>query len=77
MLGLYLDIPKGILDGIEADNRGDVNKMRRELVKGWMSSSLNPPCWWHLVEALRAAKMMCLAEQIITEFGKLRILLGV
>ena len=77
MLGIHLDIPQGIIDAIEEDNRGDVNKMKRELVKGWMSSSLNPPCWWHLVEALRAAEMMRVAEQIATEFGKLRIFLGV
>ena len=70
MLGLHLGIPKGILDAIEADNRTDVCKMRRELVKGWMSSSLEPPCWWHLVNALRAVTWSVLAEEITTEFGK-------
>ena len=74
MLGLHLGIPKGILDAIEADNRTDVCKMRRELVKGWMSSSLEPPCWWHLVNSLRAVRWSVLAEEIATEFGKLRIL---
>ena len=71
MLGLHLGITKGILDAIEADNRTDVCKMRRELVKGWMSSSLDPPCWWHLVNALRAVRWSVLAEEITTEFGKL------
>ena len=71
MLGLHLGIPKGILDAIEADNRNDVCKMRRELVKGWMSSSLDPPCWWHLVNGLRGAKWSVLADKIATEFGKL------
>ena len=70
MLGIHLGIPKGILDAIEADNRTDVCKMRRELVKGWMRSSLDPPCWWHLVNALRAVKWSILAEEIATEFGK-------
>ena len=70
MLGLHLGIPKGILDAIEADNRTDVCKMRRELVKGWMRSSLDPPCWWHLVNALRALRWSVLAEEIATEFGK-------
>ena len=64
-------IPKGILDAIEADNRNDVCKMRRELVKGWTSSSLDPPCWWHLVNGLRDVKWSVLAEEIVTEFGKL------
>ena len=70
MLGLHLGIPKGILDAIEADNRGDVGKMRRELVKGWMSSTLDPPCWWHLVNGLRAVKYGVLAEEIKKSFGK-------
>ena len=70
MLGLHLDIPKSILDAIEADNRGDVCKMRRELVKRWMSYSLDPPCWWHLVDALRVISSTVLAEKIATEFGK-------
>ena len=70
-LGLHLGIPKGILDAVEADNLTDICKMRRELVKGWMSSSLDPPCWWHLVSALRAVRWSVLAEEIATEFGKL------
>ena len=68
MLGLHLGIPKGILDAIEADNRTDVCKMRREVVKGWMSSSLEPPCWWHLVNGLCAVMWSVLAEKIATEF---------
>ena len=75
MLGLHLGIPKGILDAIEADNRGDVGKMRRELVKGWMSSSPDPPCWWHLVNGLCAVQYGVLAEEIATGFRKWRIYL--
>ena len=75
MLGLYLGIPKGILDAIEADNRGDVGKMRRELVMGWMSSSPDPPCWWHLINGLRDVQCGVLAEEIATGFGKWRIYL--
>ena len=44
--------------------------MRRELVKGWMSSSLDPPCWWHLINALRAVARNGLAEEITAKFGK-------
>ena len=69
MLGLHL-IPQGTLDAIEADNRTDVGKMRRELVKGWMSSSLDPPCWWHMIKALQAAECGTLADKIAKEFGK-------
>ena len=74
MLGLHLGIPKGILDAIEVENRTDVSRMRRELVNRWMSSSLDPPCWWHLVNGLRAVECGVLAEEIAREFGKLCIL---
>ena len=73
MLGLYLGIPKGILDAIEVENRNDVSRIRREVVKGWMSSSPDPPCWWHLVNGLHAARWSALAEEIATEFGKFSI----
>ena len=60
----------GILEAMEADNH-TVSKMRRELVKRWMSSSLDPPCLWHLVEALHVAKRGTLAQKIAGDFGKL------
>ena len=75
MFGLYLGIPQGILDAIEVENRTDMGKMRRELVKGWMSSSLDPPCWWHLVEALHAAECGTLADKIAKEFSKCMIMI--
>ena len=71
-LGLHLDIPRGVLDCIEAalDAHCVTDKERRQLVKGWMSSSLDPPCWWHLVEALHAAERGTLAQKIAKDFGK-------
>ena len=71
MLCLNLNIPKSTFDALESCYREDPDKMRRELVKGWMSSSLDPPCWWHLVNALRDISWTVLAEEIATEFGKL------
>ena len=71
MLGLHLGIPKGILDALESRYLAeDLEKIRREVVKGWMSSSLEPPCWWHLVNVLRAINWIVLAEKIATKFGK-------
>ena len=75
-LGLHLGLPDRILDPILdalqahylTDN--DMIKMRREVVKGWMSSSLDPPCWWHLVEALHAAERGTLAQKIAQANGK-------
>ena len=71
-LGLHLDIPRGVLDCIEAalDAHCVTDKERRQLVKGWMSSSLDPPCWWHLVEALHAAERGTLAQKIAKDHGK-------
>ena len=72
MLGLNLNIPKSTFDELESRYFAeDPEKMRSELVKGWMSSSLEPPCWWHLINGLRAIGWAVLAEEIATEFGKL------
>ena len=72
MLSLNLNIPKSTFDELESRYfTEDPEKMRRELVKGWMSSSLEPPCWLHLVNALLAISWTVLAEEIATEFGKL------
>ena len=71
MLGLHLGIPQGILDALESRYLvEDPDKMRRELVKGWMSSSMEPPCWLHLVEALHAAERGTLAQKIAKDNGK-------
>ena len=75
-LGLHLGLPDRILDplldALQAHylTDHDMCKMRREVVKGWMSSSLDPPCWWHLVEALHAAERGTLAQKITMDHGK-------
>ena len=70
-LGLELDIPRGVLDTMEVDHYGDTRRRRRELVRGWMNSSLDTPCWWHLVEALRKIDMGAIANDIEEEYSEL------
>ena len=70
-LGLHLNISVGRLDAIDKDHPTDTEKRRRELVKEWMSSSLEPPCWWQLVEALNKAGHGVLAEEIEQEHSEL------
>ena len=71
-IGLHLKIPRGILEAIEADYPYDTTRRRRrELVRGWMSSSLDPPCWWHLVKALKSIEKVALAEEVETKHSKL------
>ena len=69
-LGLHLKISEGKLDAIDKDYPTDTKKRRRELVKEWMSSSLEPPCWWHLVEALNKATHGVLAKEIEEEHSE-------
>ena len=69
-LGLELDIPQGVLDAIEEDHPQDAKRRRRELVRGWMHSSLDPPCWWHLVEALRKIDMGAIANEIEEKYSE-------
>ena len=70
-LGLYLDIPYSKLEEIKKNYR-TVEEQRMELVSVWMSfsSSDNPPCWWHLAQALKMTTHKTLAERIEAENGK-------
>ena len=70
-IGLHLKIPRGILEAIEADYPTDTKRRRRELVRGWMSSSLDPPCWWHLMKALKSIEKVALAEEVEVKHSKL------
>ena len=73
-LGLELNILPKSLDDIFADNPSDVGARRRKLVRIWLSSSLDPPCWWHLVKAMESVALCSaagyLAGQIRETFGK-------
>ena len=71
MLGIHLDLSKGALDAIEENFPADVERRRREVVSAWLSSSVVPPCWWHLVQALKKIKESALAKKIEDEHSKL------
>ena len=80
-LGLHLKIAEGKLDAIDRDYPTDTEKIdrdyptdtekrRRELVKERMNSSLEPPCWCQLVEALNKISRGVLAEEIEQEHSE-------
>ena len=73
-LGLELKVPYHTLEELETNFPTDVVKRRREMVKGWMSSTHHPPCWWHLVQALKRIGMNALAEEIQREHSKSHVL---
>ena len=52
-LGLELGLPNHVIEVLREDYPNDVVRRGREMVKRWMSSTLNP-CWWHLVKALKS-----------------------
>ncbi len=64
-LGLNLDIPPSVLEALHMNFPTDIKRSRREMVREWMSSSLDPPCWWHLVLALRVVERGDIANAII------------
>ena len=72
-LGISLRLPKGKLDAIEADFPTDTEKRRIRLVRVWMSSSSDPPCWWLLAQALEQVDHRVLAHQIKQQHSKYRI----
>ena len=71
-LGLELNMLSNTLDDIFEDFQNDVGARRRKLVRVWLSSSLEPPCWWRLVQALKAdgVESAYLTEKIVESFGK-------
>ena len=69
-LGIYLRLPQGKLDAIEADFPTDTEKKRIRLVRVWMSSSPDPPCWWLLAQALEQVDHRVLAHQIKQQHSK-------
>ena len=74
-LGLELKVPYHTLESLETYFPTDMVKRRREMVKGWMSSTHHPPCWWHLVQALKRIDMNTLAEEVQREHSKSHVLL--
>ena len=69
-LGISLSLPRHLLDAIETDFPHSTERRRTELVRVWMSSSPDPPCWWHLVQALKQIDYRVLAKEIETEQSK-------
>ena len=69
-LGLQLKVPYHILEALEKDFPLDVGKRKRRMINWWMSSFLEPPCWWHLVQALRRIQRSRMAEDIEKDHGK-------
>ena len=74
--GLVLNVSVHRLETLSSDFPTDTSRRRRELVRAWLNSSLEPPCWWHLVRALRTDMVgrKDLAQSIERDFGKLILL---
>ena len=71
VLFIHLGLPKTLLDTIEANFPNDLDRRRIELIDTWISSSSSdPPCWWHLVQALKKVKYGCLAQDLETQYSK-------
>ena len=70
--GLQLDM-LNIAKMLEADFPTDIRRRKHELMREWMSSSHDPPCWWTLEKALRHPDVQCTrkAEEIRDKYGKL------
>ena len=71
-LGLYLGVPASSVDAIEADFH-TTDRRRVQLVRVWMSSSPDPPCWWLLAQALEKVEYGALAQRIKRQHSKYTI----
>lgn len=66
--GLDLGLCPGAVDAIMEENT-KCDRRKWEIVKRWMSSNKTPPCWWHLLKALRGREGK-LARDIERKHGK-------
>ena len=69
-LGIHLKISRGVLEAIEMNYPYDANRRTREVVRAWTSSSLDPPCWSHLMEALKEIDHGATAKEIEKEHSE-------
>ena len=72
-LGIYLGLPSSKLEAIEKDFPTDTDRRRVHLVRVWMSSSPDPPCWWLLAQALEQVEYGALAQRIKRQHSKYTI----
>ena len=70
VLGLHLHLPKNKLDVIEEENPKSVENCLREMVSAWMHFSPDPPCWWHLILALREIGKGGLTTEVESKCGE-------
>ena len=73
MFGLHLCVSEGFVRALEPGFVLDMVESRRKLVSEWMRSSIEPPCWSHLVQALHRIEMGTLAEKLTKQFGTFAI----
>ena len=71
IFGLHLNLRPHVLEVFTVNFPTDVVRMKREVVKEWMSSSQTPPCWCTLAEALRTVGKVNMAVQVQEEHGEL------
>ena len=70
LLGIHLGLLLGVLDTIEINFPVDVTRRKIEVVKMWMSSTLDPPSWCSLAKALKKIDQGGLAAQIEKEHSE-------
>ena len=68
--GVHLNIPRSDLMAIEEDFPANIDRRKREIVMKWMCSTEEPPCWRHLVRALKRIDYNVLARRIQREHSK-------
>ena len=78
-LGLYLNIPPNFLKTLEANFPTDIKRRRTEVILEWMNSPLDPPCWWHLMQALTKIERSAIAEEVRKEHSEwgIKMIFGV
>ena len=73
-LGIYLQMPRHILEEIRADNPHNIVACKEQMISKWMDreSLVTPCCWWSLLlKAVRELGNNLIAKKIEEKYGKL------
>ncbi len=72
-LCIRLGFSFSIFKTLERNYPNDIDRVKKELVWKWMSSTSSPPCWWHLAEILKEMNEAVKANEIEEKYGELLI----
>ena len=77
-LGIHLNMPYHILEGIRANNPHNILACKEQMISKWMDeeSLATPSCWWSLLKAVKTLGKNLIANNIEEKHGELCMIIS-